>query len=543
MLAEPMAVTITALRRGDLAAGDAVLIVGPGPVGLLAALAARAAAASEVVVAGRSDGARLDTARRLGFATTTAAAAGTLLRGLTGGRGADLVLEATGTEAGVDAAFDGVRRRGRIAAVGLSGRPSINVRWDFATTRDADLSFAMSSSYEAWEPALTILARVAADAATLPTYLRPGRLARRIQRGRGAQRGQGGHRPDRPAGEADMSRIVITDCDQPSIEIERSVFSAAGHEVVLAQCRTADEVIAVGQGAVALLAQYAPITDGGHGRRCPSVRVVGRYGVSLDNIELPAAAARGIRVVNVPDYCIDEVADHAIGLVLALTRGIVALDRAIHAGTWDFRHGGELRRASGHAAGHRRAGAHRCRRPRAGRWPCGFQVVGQRSGGRRCSTACRRWSLDELLATSDIVSLHAPLDPSTRHLLDAAALARMKPGGIPREHLPRRSGRSGRARRGAPVGSSRRRRARRPGAGADRARRPAADAAERRPDAPRGVLQPRVPGGDEEPRGGAEGIVGPPDRGAQPRPDRSTRATPGSGGRRPPRSGRRSRSR
>jgi threonine dehydrogenase-like Zn-dependent dehydrogenase len=62
-----------------------------------------------------------------------------------------------------------VRRRGRIAAVGLSGRPSIDVRWDFATTRDADVAFAMSSHYEAWEPALSILERVAPDAAALPT--------------------------------------------------------------------------------------------------------------------------------------------------------------------------------------------------------------------------------------------------------------------------------------------------------------------------------------------------------------------------------------
>ena len=170
VLAEPMAVTVTALRRGHLAAGDVVLIVGPGPVGLLAALAARASAAAEVVVVGRTDGARLETARQLGFATTTADQAGTFMRARTNGRGADLVLEATGTEAGVAAAFDGVRRRGRITAVGLSGTPSISVRWDFATTRDADLAFAMSSSYEAWEPALTILGLVAEQAATLPTF-------------------------------------------------------------------------------------------------------------------------------------------------------------------------------------------------------------------------------------------------------------------------------------------------------------------------------------------------------------------------------------
>ncbi len=121
----------------------------------------------------------------------------------------------------------------------------------------------------------------------------------------------------------------------------------------------------------------------------PTVRVVGRYGVSLDNIELPAAAARGIRVVNVPDYCIDEVADHAIGLLLALTRGIVAQDRAIHAGTWDFHTGGELRRARGRRLGIiglGRIGSATARRAQA----LGFQVVAT-DPARRWSTACRCW--------------------------------------------------------------------------------------------------------------------------------------------------------
>ena len=139
-----------------------------------------------------------------------------------------------------------------------------------------------------------------------------------------------------------MTRIVITDCDHPTIEIERAIFTRAGYEVELAQCHTADEVATAGAGAVALLAQYAPITDAVLAA-LPLVRVVGIYGASLDNVELPAAARRGLRVVNVPDYGVDEVADHTLGLILALTRGIVGLDRAVHAGTWDFRGGGELR--------------------------------------------------------------------------------------------------------------------------------------------------------------------------------------------------------
>ena len=158
----------------------------------------------------------------------------------------------------------------------------------------------------------------------------------------------------------------------------------------------------------------------------PEVLVVGRYGVSLDNIELPAAAARGIRVVNVPDYCIDEVADHTIALILALTRGIVALDRAVHTGTWHFRQGGELRRASDMRLGLiglGRIGAATARRALALR----FEVVATDPRSRQVE-GVRPIGFEELLATSDIVSLHSWLDPSTRHLLDAAALARMKPG-------------------------------------------------------------------------------------------------------------------
>ena len=170
VLAEPMAVAMTALRRVHLAAGDVVLVVGPGPVGLLAALAARAAAASDVIVAGRVDGLRLEMARRLGFVTTMSERAGTDVRDRTDGRGADLVVEATGSGLGVAAAFDAVRRRGRIAAVGLSGEASISVAWDLATSRDVDVAFAMSSNHEAWDPGLTVLSRVIPEAAALCSH-------------------------------------------------------------------------------------------------------------------------------------------------------------------------------------------------------------------------------------------------------------------------------------------------------------------------------------------------------------------------------------
>jgi D-3-phosphoglycerate dehydrogenase len=222
-----------------------------------------------------------------------------------------------------------------------------------------------------------------------------------------------------------MNRIVITDCDHPTIDIERAIIARAGYELQLAQCRTADEVIAAGAGAVALLAQYAPITEAVLAA-LPTVRVLGTYGASLSNIDLPAAARRGLRVVNVPDYGVAEVADHTLGLILALTRGIVTLDRAVHAGAWDFRAGGELRRSSGQQVGIiglGRIGSAVARRALA----LGFRVVAA-DPRRPAIEGVRLVELDDLLATSDVVSLNTQLDPSTRHLLGSAAFARMKPG-------------------------------------------------------------------------------------------------------------------
>jgi L-iditol 2-dehydrogenase len=169
VLAEPMAVVMTALRRAALAAGDFVLIVGTGPVGALAALACRAAGAAEVVVAGRSGAsARLGLLAEMGF-TTLAGGVPEAVRERTSGRGADLVVECSGSAEGIATAIDAARRRGRLASIGLSGEPTLEVPWDLATSRALDVAFSMSSNYEAWEPGLMILARVASEAARLPT--------------------------------------------------------------------------------------------------------------------------------------------------------------------------------------------------------------------------------------------------------------------------------------------------------------------------------------------------------------------------------------
>lgn len=223
--------------------------------------------------------------------------------------------------------------------------------------------------------------------------------------------------------------VLITDCDHPTISIEREILQGAGLAVEFANCRTAEDVIAAAteSAAVGLIVQYAPIS-GDVLRALPACRVVGRYGVGLDTIDLGTAASLGIRVVNVPDYCTDEVADHALGLILALTRGIVPLDRGVQRGIWDFRLGGRIRRASTQrlgVIGLGRIGSALALRGRA----LGYDVVGTDPLGPRGS-GVPVVDLQTLLQTSDVVSIHAPLDAATHHLIDERTLALMKPTAI-----------------------------------------------------------------------------------------------------------------
>ena len=158
-LAEPMAVAVTALSRSGVEAGDVVLIVGPGPVGILLAAGAKAMGAATVVVAGRHDSDRLRFVGTLGVMTAIGDSVITLIGDQTAGRGADLVIDATGSAEAIALALGAVRRRGRLLAVGLSGQPAVSVPWDLAVSRAVDASFSMSSNATAWDPALTILGR------------------------------------------------------------------------------------------------------------------------------------------------------------------------------------------------------------------------------------------------------------------------------------------------------------------------------------------------------------------------------------------------
>jgi D-3-phosphoglycerate dehydrogenase / 2-oxoglutarate reductase len=217
--------------------------------------------------------------------------------------------------------------------------------------------------------------------------------------------------------------VVITDCDHPDTMIERRIFAEAGITVHQAACRTEDDVLAAGAGAEGLLVQYAPVSAKVLAG-LPSIQVIGRYGTGLDPIDTSAAAARGVQIVSVRDYAVQEVSDHAIALTLALCRRVVAYSNAVRAGRWDLHAGDGIRRLStlrfgviglgliGQAVARKAAAL-------------GFDVVGY-DVVEPPQARVPLVSLEELLSTSDIVSLHVPLSAQTRHLINGSRLALMR---------------------------------------------------------------------------------------------------------------------
>jgi D-3-phosphoglycerate dehydrogenase / 2-oxoglutarate reductase len=219
--------------------------------------------------------------------------------------------------------------------------------------------------------------------------------------------------------------VVITDLDHDNVDPERSVLDGHDVELRVLQCRTPEEVAAQAGDADVLINQYVPITAEALDA-LPRCRLVVRYGVGVDNVDVEAAAARGVWVANVPDYGRDEVADHTLALALAVLRGVVALDRSVREGTWDLEAARPLRRlgtltygvvgcgAIGTAVAGRAAGL-------------GMRVLGYDVPQVRSAPPIERVPLEALLSSSDVVSLHAALTPDTHHLIGAAALGRMRP--------------------------------------------------------------------------------------------------------------------
>jgi D-3-phosphoglycerate dehydrogenase len=225
-------------------------------------------------------------------------------------------------------------------------------------------------------------------------------------------------------------KALITDFDFPDVALERGIFAAAGIPLAEAQCRSEDELIAAARECDALLLQYAPVTERVLAA-LPRVGIVSRYGAGFDTIDTAACARHGVWVANSPDYGVGEVATHALAMALALLRHLAIYDRDVKAGRWSYLSPGPIRRASDLTVGILGLGrigkrfAHLARNCCARVIACDPYII---DGDFPAYVG--RVGLEELFATSDIVSLHVPLNDETRGMVGAGLLGRMKRGGL-----------------------------------------------------------------------------------------------------------------
>lgn len=227
-----------------------------------------------------------------------------------------------------------------------------------------------------------------------------------------------------------MGIVVVTDHVFPNLDQEREILAAAGHELRYeGDARTPEEVRAVVAGAEGVLNCYAPVPADVIGSM-QGCRIIARYGIGLDTIDVPAATDHDIVVTNVPDYCIDEVSDHALALILALGRGVVRLDRSVRSGTWNPMVARPLHRIRGRSLG--LVGFGRIARRLAEKAaPIGFRILATDPyvpAEAIEAAGAKAMDLHTLLASSDVVSVHAPLTEENRHLIAAPELRTMPPG-------------------------------------------------------------------------------------------------------------------
>lgn len=226
-------------------------------------------------------------------------------------------------------------------------------------------------------------------------------------------------------------RIVITDYEFEDLEIEKNVLSQIDAEFITDKYDTKESLIAAIKDADAIINQYTSLDEEviKHLNRC---KVISRYGVGVDTVDLKAATSKGIQVCNVPDYGVEEVSNHTLTLLLSWSRKIVPLNNYIKQGIWDFKLGRPIQRHSTQTLGVYGFG----RIPRSlvkKARVFGFDILVhdpfvddkeiEERGGNSVS-------LEELFEKSDFISLHVPLTDKTKHIVNYDLLKLMKESAI-----------------------------------------------------------------------------------------------------------------
>jgi D-3-phosphoglycerate dehydrogenase len=223
--------------------------------------------------------------------------------------------------------------------------------------------------------------------------------------------------------------IAVTDSPFPSLDPAKAALARIDPELRVAKSASADDVLAVARDADAILVTYAKL-PGDLLRQLRRCKAIGRFGLGVDNIDVAAAAELGITVTYVPDYCMQEVSDHAMALLLALARKVPQSNALVQAGRWEMPAVVPIHRLAGRVLGLVGFGnIPRELTPKAKAF--GLRVVAHDpyvSQQVLDAAGVERVSFDRLLEISDFVSIHAPLLSATRGLFNAEVFRMMKKG-------------------------------------------------------------------------------------------------------------------
>ena len=223
-------------------------------------------------------------------------------------------------------------------------------------------------------------------------------------------------------------KTLITDYVWHSIEPERQVLAEVGAELIAAETGDESELKTLAPTMDGILTCWNPVREPviAAAKKC---QVIARYGIGIDNIDVEAATEQGIVVTNVPAYCMDEVSDHAMGLLLACARKIPRFDRAVRNRTWDQNIGPEMHRIRGKTLGI--VGFGRIGQaiiPKAKAFGLTINVCSPRTDPELIQQhGAQKVSFQELLTTSDFITIHAPLTQETEHMFSDTEFRAMKP--------------------------------------------------------------------------------------------------------------------
>jgi D-3-phosphoglycerate dehydrogenase len=223
--------------------------------------------------------------------------------------------------------------------------------------------------------------------------------------------------------------IAVTDSVFPSLDPAKAALARLDPTYRMSRSVNADDIVAVAKDADAVLVTYAKLTREVL-RQLTRCKAIGRFGLGVDNIDLVTAKEKGIAVNYVPDYCIREVSDHAMALLLALIRKIPLSNKLVQSGRWEMPAVVPIRRIESTVLGLVGFGhIPRLVAPKAQAF--GIKVIAYDPYAKPelfKAAGVDSVDFDKLLKTSDYVSVHAPLLPATRGMMNASVFAKMKKG-------------------------------------------------------------------------------------------------------------------